>query len=67
MAITLTITRHTARNGSKYAVAYLKNQFYFVHVSKEKLKKLVKTTTKAGKPCEKYTGDFKVDGNVITI
>lgn len=67
MAITLTITRHTARNGSKYAVAYLKNQFYFVHVSKEKLKNLVKTTTKAGKPCEKYTGDFKVDGNVITI
>lgn len=67
MAVTLTITRHTARNGTKYAVAYLKNQFYFVHVSKEKLKELVKTTTKAGKPCEKYTGKFSVNGNVITI
>ena len=36
-------------------------------VSKEKLKELVKTTTKAGKPCEKYTGEFSVNGNVITI
>lgn len=63
----LLISEYKGNNGKHYCVAYLKNQFYFVHFTLKKSKELQAYTTKKGRKCWKYEGNFRVEENRIYL
>ena len=62
---TLSIFTYKSKSGKYYKVAFYKGIFYFVHISKNK--KLEVCTSKKGSKFLRYTGNFNIEGNVITI
>ena len=68
MKATLRIKTYKGKLSKQYyKVAYFKEKYYFVHISKEKLSECKQMTDKKGKKYLEYIGQFFISNEVIII